>query len=605
MKTIITIILIAIYSLQLQAQIQQELPEYQVTENRIQTATAGSNRNVQIISSEQIRSMPAQSVTDVLNNIIGLDVRSRGAFNTQADFNIQAGTFEQTLILIDGVKVSDPQTGHHLLNVPLSTLDIDHIEILKGSAARVYGQNAYAGVIHIITRKPTQTQVRVHATYGENKYMQTGAYVSFGLKKIKQSISINQQQSDGYKLNSDFRILNGYYQANWQKNQHSISVNGGFIDKKMGENGFYTTSFPYQYEEIQSQLAGIQYENASWHHLKTFINYRGLFDRFELKRDTPSFSENRNQTYVYQSGIQLSDRNRYGIWNLGADLRNEYLQGNNMGNHQRTIAGMYIGQTMYWGKHIQVIPGLGYNYYSAFGQALYPGMDIGYQWGKVRFGASVNRTFRVPTFTDMYYTDAWATSLGNAQLRPETATNHELNMRFQQPGIELFGSVFYRDGIHQIDWIKTDSMPKTWQSVNLGSTTVIGQEIRVRIQPARLHKTFKNISDLQFGWQHNALQYSVENGTLSRYVSDFLQQQITSSITFQWKALRCMIRERYQDRVGYTNYHIEDIRCMYLIKKWDFYVEASNVGNVLYYDYISNRMPGRWIRGGFTFSLTK
>ena len=148
----ISLVLFSPSILKAQTQSDKNLNEVIVSENRSQTL-GQPNRSIQTISAQDIQNSSSRTLTEVLENTAGIDIRSRGAFGTQADIQIRGGSFEQTLVLLNGVKFSDPQTGHHMLNLPISLLDIERIEILKGAAARVYGQNAYAGVVNIITKK--------------------------------------------------------------------------------------------------------------------------------------------------------------------------------------------------------------------------------------------------------------------------------------------------------------------------------------------------------------------------------------------------------------------------------------------------------------------
>src|SRR5690606_20292955 len=130
------------------------LQEVVISENRLQIPFAQQNRNIQIIDRKQIDALPARSLNELLSHVAGVDLRQRGPFGTQADVSIDGGTFEQTLILIDGVKMLDAQTAHNSLNLPIPADAIERIEIIRGPAARIYGINSLTGAINIVTRKP-------------------------------------------------------------------------------------------------------------------------------------------------------------------------------------------------------------------------------------------------------------------------------------------------------------------------------------------------------------------------------------------------------------------------------------------------------------------
>ncbi len=129
-----------------------KLKEVSIASNRISLPFSKTSRTITLITSEDIVKSSATNVADLLQNVAGIDVRRRGIDGMQSDLYIRGGNFDQTLVLIDGVKMDDAQTGHHSMNAILSLDNIERIEILKGPAARIYGQNAFTGAINIVTK---------------------------------------------------------------------------------------------------------------------------------------------------------------------------------------------------------------------------------------------------------------------------------------------------------------------------------------------------------------------------------------------------------------------------------------------------------------------
>jgi len=130
-----------------------KMPETVVSTSAFQKRTWYSPLGqVQVITSTDIQSMPARTVSEILLYASGIDLRQRGPNGVQADLQMQGSTFDQVLLLINGVKMSDPQTGHHQLNLSISPEIIERIEIVKGASAHVYGVNALAGVVNIVTK---------------------------------------------------------------------------------------------------------------------------------------------------------------------------------------------------------------------------------------------------------------------------------------------------------------------------------------------------------------------------------------------------------------------------------------------------------------------
>ena len=189
--------------------------EIAIQGNRIQIPFSKQNRNITIIDQAVIASLPVKSVNELLFYVAGVDVRQRGPWGTQADIRMDGGTFDQSLILINGIKITDPQTGHNMMNLPVSLNAIQRIEVLKGAAARIYGINALNGAINIITRQPVQNGVEMNLFAGSSFEKDTsnqklfGGYgmdvaASLAGEKVTHFISLSHEQSSGYRYNTGF-----------------------------------------------------------------------------------------------------------------------------------------------------------------------------------------------------------------------------------------------------------------------------------------------------------------------------------------------------------------------------------------------------------------
>ena len=372
------------------AQKSSVVPELIVTESRNQTNGIHSIRFVQVIDSVAIRMNPASTIAELLENTAGIDIRSRGPFGTQADVQIRGGSFEQTLVLLNGVRLTDPQTGHHLLNLPISTFDISRIEVLKGAAARVFGQNAYAGVINIITRKALDHSVSVQLSGGQNYFRQALFGFDLNGKKVKHHISLQHMSADGYKKNTDFINQQIYYQNDFNALNGSFLGMAGFQEKNTGSNGFYTDRFPWQFETTHMGFVGLNYQhNNNKFRARTALRLHD--DEFLLKRDTPAFSRNTHSSLSYNLDLNYTSQNKFGVWNLGADLRYDQINSNSLGNRNRMILGVFADQTFNVSERFKIIPGICFNSYSDFGLTTYPSLDLAYKINSLSFTGQVLR----------------------------------------------------------------------------------------------------------------------------------------------------------------------------------------------------------------------
>jgi vitamin B12 transporter len=179
----------------------QEDREYQledvvVTASRTPLKSSDLTRNVVIINAEEIKKAPVSSVQDLLKYATGIELKRRGVDGVQGDVSIRGGSFEQTLIMIDGVKITDPQTSHHNLNLPVSLNDIERVEILKGQGSHIYGPNAFSGIVNIITRKGYKKSLSIAGTGGENNYYDYSLGFSYPIENFSNRVSFSRQKSD-------------------------------------------------------------------------------------------------------------------------------------------------------------------------------------------------------------------------------------------------------------------------------------------------------------------------------------------------------------------------------------------------------------------------
>ncbi len=237
--------------------IQHKLDEVVVTASRTPISFSDLTRSVVIIDSSEIKEFAANTIQDLLQYTAGVDIKQRGVDGIQADASIRGGTFEETLILIDGVKMSDPQTAHHNLNLPVSLDNVEKIEILKGQGSKIYGPNAFSGVINIITKKNQSSSLTVQALGGENSYFNTSLNASYSIWKISNNLSITKDKSDGYRYNTNFDMNNISFGSSLKTDAANINLLLGYNDKKFGASGFYTSTFKNEWEHTTTKIINL------------------------------------------------------------------------------------------------------------------------------------------------------------------------------------------------------------------------------------------------------------------------------------------------------------------------------------------------------------
>ena len=273
----------------LAAQNHKDLGEVVIEGKTLSLPFYKTSQNVQIISREEIASMPASSIEEVLSYYSGVDIRQRGAHGVQADISIRGSSFEQVLILINGVRMNDSQTGHNSMNIPIDLASIERIEIVKGPSARRFGQNAYAGAINIVTRPSGKDDITASATAGDFDTYSLSTAINLSGGKFSQFLQAETSQSDGYRYNTDYQVKNVWYQNLYKLKKGEIRIQGGYMDKKFGANGFYSSpSAKDQYEAIQTSLVNIGWKQKFGKiKLESNAYWRRSQDKYIFDRNNP------------------------------------------------------------------------------------------------------------------------------------------------------------------------------------------------------------------------------------------------------------------------------------------------------------------------------
>jgi iron complex outermembrane receptor protein len=585
-----------------------------VNGNRISTPFSEASRNIQIITKDEIKKRPAQSIPEILSYSPGVDIRQRGPVGVQSDIGIRGGTFEQTLILLNGIKLTDPQTGHHIMNIPIPLDNIQQIEVLKGPGARIYGQNAFAGAINFITKVPEERKVGFRA-YG-GSFGSFGGNLSLSLPSDYNNtyLSVSGDISDGYRHNTDYQILNGFIQNEVELENGKLDFILGLSDRKFGANGFYASpAYTEQYEEVTTSLTSVGYEkDLNKVTLRPRVYWRYNKDKYLFVRENPGAYLNLHETNTYGAEFNSTLRGNLGVTGFGVEYRKEKIDGDwvrggawsksNLDGFSRDNFGVFADHKFKLGTRFDFTPGVYINWYSDFGWNAFPGLDLGYNINSsLRVYGNVGKSYRVPTFYDQYYSSP--VEQGNPDLKPEEALTYEVGLRYLKGWMALEGNFFTRDATQLIDWFY-DTSDSLWRSQNFQNVLTRGLEFSVNFD-------FDKMIDPDFPIDNVSLSYSyldqgmdmVEN-LQSRYVLEHIRNQVIFSADMTVVGnLKNSFKARYIDRVEQEPYFLIDDR-LYFEKEDEFtvFIEAINLTDQEYTE-VMTPMPGIWIRGGVAFEL--
>ena len=626
-----------------------QLDEVNVTASRAPLTMSQQARMVTVLSREEIAAAPVQSINDLLKYVASVDVRQRGPIGAQTDVSIRGGNYEQITVLLNGVNINDPQTGHNAFDFPCDISDIERIEVLEGPAARVYVTSSLLGAINIVTKQHDASSVSAYAEGGSYGYGKMGARLKLNYGRWNHSFSGNFTRSDGYSrsnagnLNMNFNGGKAFYQGGYEDEQVIVRWHAGLSTKGYGSNTFYSNYSDEQYERTTKTYTSIQAENKTGNfHFHPLIYWNRNMDRFELFHDNPdAYPYNYHRTDVF--GVNL---NGYFDWGagrtaFGAEIREEDLVSGNLGeklSRVHHIAGTDRNYTNGINRtNIQFVLehnillhnftlSLGLtavkNSWSEMNMRVYPGIDANYRFGEHwKIYASYNSSLRMPSVTELYYNSKGYNA--NKNLEPEELTALEFGTKYNGNALQASASVFYNHYKNLIDWIideKADSAVLT--TTNFGKINAFGVE-------ANLTFNFREILPTQHILKTFSLQYAYLNqnqkqyeGITSRYVLEYLKHKLVANLQMNlWKNLDLGINYRFQKRNGryaagydettktnilkkYSPYSILDARLSWNKPTYSLYIEGNNLISHRYVDFGSLKQPGFWFIAGAKINIT-
>ena len=603
MKIKVSIIIFAFfYVIQTNAQEESKkrdtLKEITITSNRITMPFSKTSRTITLLTSDEIIKSAATNVADLLQNIAGIDIRKRGTDGMQSDLYIRGGNFDQTLVLIDGVKMDDVQTGHHSMNAIISLDNIERIEVIKGPAARIYGQNAFTGAINIVTKNVIENGLNINAHYGSYENIKTEAAFSQKFDNSSLFASVGYQESEGYRFNTDFENVSAFFKANIKK----YSLVSSFTQRKFGANGFYASpDYKDQYEETQTSLVSLGTTfNANSVTIKPRVYWRRNQDMYLFLRHNPPAFRNLHISNKIGAETNLVLNSKLGKTGVGIDVARVFLVSNNLGDHNRTaITGFLEHRFELLDEKLDITPGIAISYYSDFDSQAFPGIDAGYRFSdSFKLYGNIGYTYRVPTFTDLYYVGP--TTLGNADLQPESALAEELGIKFTNNGFNIDIAFFNRKSDDLIDWTKDNEEDK-WQTRNFSKVITQGFETNIQhnFNVGGLNQSFK------IGYSFIDDDIKDENVQYTRYSLNSIKHQFTSGLNAKIsKTFNQNISYRYVERTDGTSYNVVDAKLLATLNTGlQLSLAANNIFNAIYTETNLVPMPKGNMMLGLKYSV--
>ena len=619
------------------------LDEVSVTGSRAPLTRAQAARMVTVLERADIQAAPVQSVNDLLKYVASVDVRQRGPIGAQTDISIRGGNYEQITILLNGINICDPQTGHNAFDFPVDISEIERIEVLEGPAGRVYGTSSLLGAINIVTRPRPTSSVSAHIEGGSYGYLSAGARANVASGKWNNQLSGSYSRSDGYQrnsaggLNSDYSGGKAFYQGTYDDDIVSVSWHAGLSTKDFGSNTFYGAKWDDQFEHTLKTYTALQAETKKGSfHLKPSIYWNHSYDRFELFRDAAEkYPFNYHRTDIF--GVNL---NGYFDWILGrtavgAELRNEDLLSGNLGeplDNPHHISGTdryydhginrtnisFVVEHNILLRRFTLSAGLVAvkNSWNGMNMKVYPGIDASYRIGdSFKIFANYNTSLRMPSVTELYYSVGG--HVADKNLEPEEISSVEAGVKYADHGITTQASVYHNNWKNMIDWIRytSDGPDAPWQSVNFTEVKATGFQAQLTLNFRQIVPTQRILKSFNASYNYLFQDKDIDSSVESKYSLEYLRHKLVANLQLNIVSrLDLGINFRGQDRRGiytdfdgtvkeYSPYSVVDARLSWTAPKYKLYLEANNIFDKNYIDYGCVPQPGTWLIAGLSVEL--
>lgn len=615
-----------------QAQSEDPIEEYSLPTLNI-TATVDTSRAsadaVAVISRQELEGLTINSVGELLDQLPGIDLRTRGGGDVQGDLTLRGGTFDQMIVLLNGINLSDAQTGHHNLDIPIDLSMVDRVEIIPASALIHYGISAFGGAVNIVTCEDQKNLLMGILSGGSFGTANASLRGTRSIGDWTLSAAASYHRSDGYRENTDYNHGEFYLQANKHENDVDWLIQLGGQTKDFGSQAFYSLKYPDQFEATRTLVASIT-RQKTWHNWQFDISAYGRLhrDRFELFREgqteAPSWYTGHNYHLSSLAGVTARASRSWllGRTIFGGNYRYEGILSNVLGDSldspreiiaeegkfyplgaNRSTTNLFAEHNVYLNK-VHLSGSLLGSYNTMMGwnhgysiTAYYPINS------RMKVDASFSRSFRLPTYNDRYYHSA--TQISNPDIESENSRNIEVNGHYKNKGMTASAGVYFRNGANIIDWIRTPEST-VWYSKNHTEINALGSHVDAAI---RINEFIPRI-----GISYSFCTMSKEaSDYISNYALDYLKHKIGMNVVVSpISHLRVKLLADYHYREGaytdlsgnmldYEPVFLVNASAEYDLQHYSLFVEGFNLTNKEYFDYGGIPQAGLSLIGGIKF----
>ena len=588
---VVLLVLEGIFTLKLQA--ATDLERIVVTRYSVQDSGYGVVSAA--LDQDDIKKIPAQTPEDLVT-YLGGDVQTRGSYGVKSDISLNASNFQQVLILVNGVRVKDPQTAHHDLDLFFNMEDIERVEVIPAASSSIYGPDGSGGAINFILKKPKKKKNTVTLSGGNDETFEEKLNIFYSLKGVNNSLSASHASSNGYSYDTDYKTDTFFHSSAFEDDAMDVYFDAGFNQKEFGAYDFYTpgSNLPSK-EWTDTKFFNLRgnLKNEAFAFSPRFL-FRKHHDKFMLDITRPSYFLNHTDTQVNEEGGEL----KFSFLNietvLGADYGEESMVSDSLGKHFRSHWDIYLSPTFEISEKTKLITTLRQDDYSTFNGEWTGSASLKHILNESMNGfVSLGRTIRVPTFTELYYSDP--TTAGDPDLKPEHAYHLEAGLDKKiRKNVEVSCSFFVRQEYDTIDFTKMTPADAKFIARNISHATTHGLNLY-----GQWRMNEKTAFDARYLFANKRAK---SDGLIYKYGINYLKHMVNIGynqvLSFGSNRLDFIVKKK----PGRKEWVLVNDRLSWKAQKnCEVFLEVYNLFNVNYEEIVGIPQAGRQIKVGTTF----
>ncbi len=527
-------------------------------------------------------------------SILPLDLQSRSPkSDIQTDFSLRGSTFQGVLILVDGQRVNDPQTGHHHSDIPLTSEDIQRIEVIPGASSSIFGPDAIGGAINIITKRPTKKKT-LQLSLGEHKLKSASFSLSHKKNNLGIRYSLEREESGGFYYDTDFKKFTTSLNSSLDIPDGKFNLILGYQEKEFGAYDFYTPGSGYaSFEWTKTYLlnTGLEIERDSFLIKPNFL-WRRHYDKFLLDKTLKKSTYlNHHRTDMFTPNIYIQKKTKnLGRIGLGLEYGEERINSTRLGKRKRDHKSIFMNNSQNLTSQLALGLSFRLDDFDGFDEVYTGALNLSYslcEQNSIHLG--ISRSVRIPSFTELYYIDP--TTVGDSSLSTEKSWDCEMGYDYKRERLSVGISLFLREEKDFIDWVKRTASQARWQAENIIEAEVFGIEN---------YLSFQINKDISLNSNYTYINKRInEEGFLYKYGPNYIKHLFNSVFSFNLPFGIQSVGFTYKKKPRRDGWLLLNTYLSYnLNKNLQAFLNITNSLNVEYQEIKGIPQPGRWMEAG-------